>query len=836
MDDFTRLLARFPVVEEDPAGYLVTCPAHADGRPSLLLTLKDDGRLLVYCRAGCDRGAVLDALHMEDRDLFGWTPGDGAVHVRTGGPAADPVPTHEIAALRVWLDACEARWAHAEIRRDTATLAQSAEAYLLTRFGMSVRDALRVGVGLSPAGTQDPHRFISPRFRRHPRLVIPMCDFSGVAHGAQGRDLSGQCDVRWVSLANERESSWAWGRYGVFRGDEGRPWVITEGPSDALTVAALGYNVLFIRGAGVAKNERLASELADGLRGKSVVIAADNDKAGHGLRMYVGTALHKRGVPARYLVIPHAGDDITDWRERDPDDFPRAFAQAGLMAERIQPAEPTPTKEEPIIPALPPGPGPDIDPEWKRGLPERLSAIDPGMKLIREVDYAEAVRVLAGDEIRHVPGFGWFRWTGTHWEDGGHKPAFAAMTRAAERLKELQLSDFAHYLRIHQYRKAIAAEMMLDPEMQAPASALNASVRIPFLNGTYDPRSGKFEPDTWYPEDMRTSVVRAHFGRGGATPRWDRFCNEVWPGTPDVADHVMRMLGRALMGDQRHHVFGVWHGHKGRNGKGTITRLMQRLIGDAVVLPDVAMFERRGSRHGEQLARLALAWLVIANETNEGVAMDDELIKRMSGNDTMTFRRNYMSEVEYRPRYTVIFTTNHLPEFTGTDAALWTRARAVEFPISFAGREDVDLDSVLQGEEADAIATAIALAAHRAYRDGVPDTESTAAAKQTHRSGVDPLTQLEGELFVFEESGRMRRSEFNASLQEWRRENGESRTSKYAPRAIANALAERGVTVVQERGIRHFAGIAVPGRSAANTSPNGAENVGNTDARRRIFE
>jgi hypothetical protein len=53
------------------SGYLCRCPAHADARPSLLISDRDDGGVLIHCFAGCDWRAVLDKLRamrlIEDR-------------------------------------------------------------------------------------------------------------------------------------------------------------------------------------------------------------------------------------------------------------------------------------------------------------------------------------------------------------------------------------------------------------------------------------------------------------------------------------------------------------------------------------------------------------------------------------------------------------------------------------------------------------------------------------------------------------------------------------------------------------------------------------------------
>jgi len=46
------------------------CPAHDDRTPSLSIALGDDERILLTCHAGCDVKSILQALHLELKDLF----------------------------------------------------------------------------------------------------------------------------------------------------------------------------------------------------------------------------------------------------------------------------------------------------------------------------------------------------------------------------------------------------------------------------------------------------------------------------------------------------------------------------------------------------------------------------------------------------------------------------------------------------------------------------------------------------------------------------------------------------------------------------------------------
>lgn len=50
--------------------YIACCPAHADKNPSMTITEKDDGRVLLHCFAGCSVEEILGSVGMTFDDLF----------------------------------------------------------------------------------------------------------------------------------------------------------------------------------------------------------------------------------------------------------------------------------------------------------------------------------------------------------------------------------------------------------------------------------------------------------------------------------------------------------------------------------------------------------------------------------------------------------------------------------------------------------------------------------------------------------------------------------------------------------------------------------------------
>ena len=50
--------------------WVAVCPSHNDRSPSLHVREKEDGRILIHCKAGCGANEVLDALGLRYSDLF----------------------------------------------------------------------------------------------------------------------------------------------------------------------------------------------------------------------------------------------------------------------------------------------------------------------------------------------------------------------------------------------------------------------------------------------------------------------------------------------------------------------------------------------------------------------------------------------------------------------------------------------------------------------------------------------------------------------------------------------------------------------------------------------
>jgi hypothetical protein len=64
-----KILAKLQGVTRTSSGWSARCPAHDDEKPSLSVSVGDDGHTLVYCHAGCKTDAILKAVDMTFKDL-----------------------------------------------------------------------------------------------------------------------------------------------------------------------------------------------------------------------------------------------------------------------------------------------------------------------------------------------------------------------------------------------------------------------------------------------------------------------------------------------------------------------------------------------------------------------------------------------------------------------------------------------------------------------------------------------------------------------------------------------------------------------------------------------
>ena len=140
-------------------------------------------------------------------------------------------------------------------------------------------------------------------------------------------------------------------------------------------------------------------------------------------------------------------------------------------------------------------------------------------------------------------------------------------------------------------------------------------------------------------------------------------------------------------------------------------------------------------------AQLTGARFVYSSEIDEEHRLNEQLIKDMTGGDTIEARRLYREAFTFKPTFKPWMYGNHKPEIRGTDDALWSRVKLVPFEVSFADRIDLALPEKLRQELPGILNWAIA--GCRAWqRDGLQTPAKVQAATETYRKEQDTIGQF----------------------------------------------------------------------------------------------
>jgi putative DNA primase/helicase len=817
----SEILGRLDGVTDDHDGHLALCPAHKDrNHPSLKLTLKDDGKLLLVCRTGCPKADVLAKLRMREADLFDVVNDLGASTISAKAPEA--VGVAEIAGLRAFVDETSAALAEDG--------AEAARKYLLDRFGVTSELAEDLGVGYA-APVRRPQPWLSRGFTRYPRVTVPLYGFDGVARGLQGRDISKKCPARWVSLTNLDGRTWA--KWGLLRSGAGFDTVLVcEGPGDALTAVGAGYDAVAIRGAGLARNAALVEELAAGLRDLDVVIAGDRDRAGAGFTDSLAVALVRAGVMVRRLEIPNEGDDLTDWRERDAEAFPGQLHAAVRSA--------TVVEESADEPAPAPTASTEVDVQDTDTALQSMSASAREMFDSTDVGLAVKLRDFMrrnGGGVRYARGLGFLVWDGTIWTPNTDAVREALHRMGAEMIAEG--SDFERKLALkaltNRHIDGILKELPSVPGVPASADQFDAHPELlSVANGTINLRTGAMHPHT--PADMITKRLDVRYVPWARATRWEAFLTEIFPNHPELPAFMRRIVGYGITGSTSEQCFVFMHG-QGANGKSAFLDALLYVFRGITKSTEFSTFEQRVNvgQASPELASLRGARLVTASETEKYSRLAEALVKQLTGGDPVTCRFLNANPFTYVPNFLLMVAGNYKPAILSQDLGVWRRVKLVPFEATFRGsKADTSLPGKLR-EEAEGILAWAVRGAQEWYEHGLQEPASVQAATQDYRESEDRLSEFLNARCVKEEGARVAPLAIRRAYAEWAEDAGLSRKEILSGWALGVELESRDFPKSKVKGRWGFEGLRLMTDEeqqlarAAETAPVDDEPDENTD-------
>ncbi|MFJ7078519.1 phage/plasmid primase, P4 family [Streptomyces sp. NPDC098781] len=415
---------------------------------------------------------------------------------------------------------------------------------------------------------------------------------------------------------------------------------------------------------------------------------------------------------------------------------------------------------------------------------------------------------LYGQDFRHVPGLGWYRWSGYRWEIDEDDTVLWAAGEMAEALAEVDSTrrHTASALRRHRRRALSTSGMkaMLAQAKAAPGMVLNASQldADPYAlctpDGVVDLHTGTLTtPD---PEKHHHSRATAVSPRAMPTPRWQRFLTDIFGEDAEAAQMVSflhELLGYSITGDVGAQIMPFLYG-QGKNGKSVLLDVMVKLLGDyADAAPPGFLMARPFEGHPTDLAELHGRRIIVCSELKPGDRFDEARVKHLTGGDRIKARRMRQDFFSFNPTHKLWLLGNHRPEVGTGGYAFWRRMKLIPFERVVADDRKVDnLADILVTEEGPGIMNWLVTGARR-YLNGARDLTGPTrvqVATTAYAETEDHTGRFISECCALDPAMRAEQAQLYSAYRGWCQQEGASPVS-------SRAFAAR---------VREAVGIATP--------------------------
>lgn len=403
---------------------------------------------------------------------------------------------------------------------------------------------------------------------------------------------------------------------------------------------------------------------------------------------------------------------------------------------------------------------------------------------------AYAARQLArvhGDKIRYCPEReAWLSWDGKKWADknGG----LTARNLSSQICNGLALEALAD---ISQPSKAESMAMRL-----ASTATTNAVVKYCEFNPLVHVNIDQLDHNPHLINtpggiiDLRTALMLPHDPKeymtrmaavtpqAGTPSRWLRFLDEATGGDKQLQLYLQRLCGYALTGLKTEHNLAFIYG-TGGNGKSVFLNTVYSILGEYSTQATMDTFtSSKSDRHPTDLAGLAGARLVTANETQADKAWDEQRVKALTSSDPMKARFMREDFFTFEPTFKLVMAGNHKPQIRNLDDAMKRRIHLIPFTIK-PKAPDSELPEKLKLEFPQIMAWMVD-GARMWMEQGLNPPPSVIEATNEYFEDEDPVGQWIKARIRFEPDGFATTTDLFRSWQEWAGENGEEdrRTAK----------------------------------------------------------
>lgn len=276
------------------------------------------------------------------------------------------------------------------------------------------------------------------------------------------------------------------------------------------------------------------------------------------------------------------------------------------------------------------------------------------------------------------------------------------------------------------------------------------------------------------PEKYITKSTAVSYDPDAKCPQWMKFLNDIFNGDFSLIVYLQKAVGYSMTGFTDEQCAFFCYG-SGRNGKTTFIDIIRTILGDysSNIQPETIMVRNTNNTASGDIARLKGARFVTSVEPNEGVRLNEGLLKQLTGDDTVTARKLFCEEFEFKPEFKLWMSTNHKPIIRGTDIGIWRRIHLIPFTVQIPP-EKVDKklkEKLLQ--EADGIFAWCMEGLKLYHQEGLEQPACVKQAVNEYKGEMDTVSRFLEECTVPASCKCIKASELYRIYTSWCDQNGE---------------------------------------------------------------
>ena len=414
----------------------------------------------------------------------------------------------------------------------------------------------------------------------------------------------------------------------------------------------------------------------------------------------------------------------------------------------------------------------------------------------------------------------WLVWNGKHWapDETGEVVRLAKQVIAdlAEEARSASDGEESAPVRKWQRRCETPARIsaMLDwaktePGINVLPDQLNADPwKFNCRNGTVDLRTGQLHPHN--SEDLHSKLADNDYDPKAQCSVFLKFLQRISNEDATWVNYVQRIFGYALTGDTREQCFFFSTGG-GENGKSTLISTLLHIAGPygKTSAPEVFL-KRNYATHPTEVADIQGCRVIVTPEVEQGRALNEALLKQLSGGDKIKARYLFHDFFEFTPTAKVILSANTLPEIRGADHGIWRRVRVIPFDVTISAEEkDPQLLDKLKAEAPGILAWAVqGCLAWQQRRLSPPDRILRATAE--YRETMDIVGRFLTDACERHPKGRESAADLFQAFECWCAANGEAVLTQ---KDFGSRLLNHGLRGLKSNGRTVRVGVRLKGRA-----------------------